>query len=70
MIYPRQVALHGILGGEYGVATLGWIIEPNIVSRFPHRATVSDHPDLTLVATADGGKFDLVATVTDGDPDC
>lgn len=34
-IYPQHIATRGRLDGEYGIATRGYIICPDLVSRFP-----------------------------------
>ena len=58
--HPQHIATLGHLDGQYGVATLGYFILPNIVARFPARALVRD---LDLV----GKTTDLNLTGSMGD---
>lgn len=47
--HPLQIATRGTLDGQYGVATRGFFILPDIVPRFPAQALVGD---LSLVGQA------------------
>lgn len=40
MLLPIHIATRGRLDGEYGIATRGYIICPDIVPRFPSRGEV------------------------------
>ena len=40
LIQPLHIATRGRLDGEYGIATRGFIVLPDIVPRFPNRAEV------------------------------
>lgn len=53
MLFPVHIATRGRLDGEYGIATRGLLICPDIVPRYPSDSAVSDD--------------DLVASISDAD---
>lgn len=50
--YPLHIATRGLLGGQYGVATRGYLVLPDIVSRFPSDAVISQEGYVAYVREA------------------
>jgi hypothetical protein len=47
--YPLHIATRGLLDGQYGVATRGYLVLPDIVSRFPSDAVIYQEGHLAYV---------------------
>ncbi len=52
-LFPLHIATRGLLDGEYGKATRGYIICPDIVPRFPQDADVDSDGSWAVVAQLD-----------------
>lgn len=53
MLFPMHIATRGRLDGEYGIATRGLIICPDIVPRFPSAAETVEEGWFAVVNEAD-----------------
>jgi hypothetical protein len=53
VLYPIHIATRGRLDGEWGIATRGYIICPDIVPRFPEKSETTEDGDWAVLTAQD-----------------